>query len=142
MEIALDQNSSLPIYAQLTDRIRHMIAAGELSPGEQLPTVRQLGVDLRVNPNTVARAYTELARQGVISSQQGRGTYIAEKPDAAVLARLRHDRLHSLAGRLVLEALSLGYRPEELAEAFESELSRWRPTGGGAAPAVAATSGS
>lgn len=124
MEINIDPNSSLPIYAQLMDRVKHMIATGALKPGEQLPTVRQLGVDLRVNPNTVARVYTELAREGIISTQQGRGTYIAQKPEAAALARLRTERLNTMVGHLALEALSLGYQPAEVRAALDAELER------------------
>ena len=124
MEIGIDPSSSLPIYAQLMDRVKHMIATGALKPGEQLPTVRQLGVDLRVNPNTVARVYTELAREGIISSQQGRGTYIAAKPEAGALTRLRSERLNTMVGRLALEALSLGYQPAEVRAALDAELAR------------------
>lgn len=124
MEIRIDPNSSLPIYAQLTDRVKHMIATGALKPGEQLPTVRQLGVDLRVNPNTVARVYTELAREGVISTQQGRGTYVAEKPEAGALTRLRAERLSSMVGRLALEALGLGYQPAEIKAELDAQLAR------------------
>ena len=126
MDLQLDANSSLPIYAQLIDRVKHMVATGQLKPGDQLPTVRQLGVDLRVNPNTIARAYTDLARQGVISTQQGRGTYITAKPDVSALAQLRRDRLRGMIGRVVLEALSLGYTPDELHEAVQAELVRWQ----------------
>ena len=131
MDLQLDANSSLPIYAQLIDRVKHMVATGQLKPGDQLPTVRQLGVDLRVNPNTIARAYTDLARQGVISTQQGRGTYIADKPDVSALARLRHDRLRGMIGRVVLEALSLGYEPAELHDAVQEELIRWQTINAG-----------
>lgn len=137
MDFQIDTGSSLPIYAQLIDRVKHMVATGQLKPGDQLPTVRQLGVDMRVNPNTIARAYTELARQGVISTQQGRGTYIAEKPDVSALARLRHDRLRGMVGRVVLEALSLGYAPEELHLVMEEELAKWQSIHAGRDGAVA-----
>jgi GntR family transcriptional regulator len=112
------------------DRVKHMVATGNLKPGDQLPTVRQLGVDLRVNPNTIARAYTELAHQGIISSQQGRGTYIADQPNAAAVSRLREDRLQSLVSHLVLEALSLGYEPRELQDCLRDELDRWQRANG------------
>jgi GntR family transcriptional regulator len=130
MELHLDPKSSLPIYAQLMDRVKHMVATGNLKPGDQLPTVRQLGVDLRVNPNTIARAYTELSHQGILTSQQGRGTYIADKPNAAVVSRLRSDRLQSMVSRLVLEVLSLGYEPQELQDCLQAELARWQRTNG------------
>jgi GntR family transcriptional regulator len=130
MEIQLDPKSSLPIYAQLVDRVKHMVATGNLKPGDQLPTVRQLGVDLRVNPNTIARAYTELSRQGILSSLQGKGTYIADQPSAAALSGLREDRLRALVSNVVLEVLSLGYEPRELQESLRSELERWQKAKG------------
>jgi GntR family transcriptional regulator len=126
MELKIDPGSSLPIYAQLIEQVKHLVATGRLRAGEQLPTVRQLGVDLRVNPNTVARAYTELAHNGIISSQQGRGTYITGPPDGATLSRLRQDRLRAIAGKVVLEALSLGYEPGELEDALRAELAAWQ----------------
>jgi len=107
MELHLDPSSSQPIYVQLVEQVKHLVATGRLKPGDQLPTVRQLAVDLRINPNTVARAYAELASHGIISTQQGRGTYIAQVPDAAAMARLRQERLRAMMGRVVLEALSL-----------------------------------
>jgi GntR family transcriptional regulator len=130
MELHLDPRSSLPIYAQLVDRVKHMVATGSLKPGDQLPTVRQLGVDLRVNPNTIARAYTELAHQGIISSQQGKGTYVAYQPNVAAVSRLREDRLRALVGNVVLEVLSLGYEPRELQDSLQSELDRWQRANG------------
>jgi GntR family transcriptional regulator len=130
MELHLDPRSSLPIYAQLVDRVKHMVATGSLKPGDQLPTVRQLGVDLRVNPNTIARAYTELAHQGIISSQQGKGTYVAYRPNVAAVSRLREDRLRALVGNVVLEVLSLGYEPRELQDSLQSELDRWQRANG------------
>ncbi len=130
MELHIDPKSSLPIYAQLVDRVKHMVATGDLKPGDQLPTVRQLGVDLRVNPNTIARAYTDLAHQGIICSQQGKGTYIADQPNAAAVSRLREDRLKSMVSHLVLEVLSLGYEPRELQECLQDELARWQQANG------------
>ena len=82
MKIDVDPTSNVPIYLQIVEAVQRLVATGALEPGDQLPTVRQLAVDLRVNPNTVARAYLELDRSGVISSQQGRGTYVSERPDA------------------------------------------------------------
>jgi GntR family transcriptional regulator len=78
MHIQVDFRSAQPIYQQIVDQIRDMVAGGSLQPGDQLPTVRQLATDLRVNFNTVARAYRLLDEAGMISTQQGRGTYICE----------------------------------------------------------------
>ena len=76
--IELDHHSGVPIYRQIIAQIRYAIARGELSPGHQLPTVRQLAVDLSVNPNTVIKAYKELEIRGNLQTQQGTGTFISD----------------------------------------------------------------
>jgi GntR family transcriptional regulator len=125
MQIRVDYESGVPLYAQIIERIKHLVAAGRLKPGDQLPTIRQLAVDLRVNPNTVVHAYHELGNQGVISTQQGRGTFIAAHPDEGRLAEMRRDRLRAIMGGALLEALSLGYKAEEIRTAFETQLEEW-----------------
>ena len=125
MNIQINTGSGFPIYTQIVDRIRHLVATGALKPGEQLPTIRQLAVDLRVDPNTVARAYTILDNEGVISSQQGRGTYIAEHPDQDRLAEFRADQLRQMLAHTIVETLSLGYAQEEVREAFFAEMEAW-----------------
>ena len=75
----LDMHSGVPVYRQIVDQARGAVAAGSLSPGDQLPTVRQVAVDLAINPNTVVRAYRELEIRGVIETQQGMGTFVAHK---------------------------------------------------------------
>ncbi|MGB9593027.1 MAG: GntR family transcriptional regulator [Anaerolineae bacterium] len=125
MNIRINAESGVPIYMQIVDRIRHLVATGALRPGQQLPTIRQLAVDLRVDPNTVARAYAILDSQGVISTQQGRGTYIAEHPDEARLAAFREEQLRRVVSRAILDALSQGYHLTEVRDAFLQELSQW-----------------
>lgn len=125
MEIRLDMESPEPIYLQIMDSIKHLVATGELKPGEQLPTVRQLATDLRINPNTVARAYLELDREGVISTQQGRGTFVSERPDQNHLARLQRERLQHILDAVLAKALSLGYTVEEIREVFGERLTHW-----------------
>lgn len=125
MQIRVDYESGVPLYAQIIEKIKHLVAAGRLKPGDQLPTIRQLAVDLRVNPNTVVHAYHELGNQGVISTQQGRGTFIAAHPDEGRLAEMRRDRLRVIMGGALLEALSLGYKAEEIRTAFETQLEEW-----------------
>ncbi len=93
MLISLDFRSGQPIYVQIIEQIRQMVAAGELKPGDQLPTVRQLATDLRVNFNTVARAYRLLDEAGLISTQQGRGTYIWEIPSKEATELIRAPRV-------------------------------------------------
>ncbi len=85
MNIQLDFRSGQPIYLQIVEQIRKLVAGGELKQGDQLPTVRQLATELRVNFNTVARAYRLLDEAGLISTQQGRGTYIWEAPSPETL---------------------------------------------------------
>ena len=122
MNLGVDMHSRTPIYAQIAERVKHMVATGELAPGDQLPTVRQLAQDLGVNFNTVARAYKLLDGAGVISTQQGRGTFVHERPDERALEQLRAGKLSTLFGHAVVEALSLGYNPAEIRRAFGDML--------------------
>jgi GntR family transcriptional regulator len=125
-EIKVEYGSSVPIYLQIVDRIKYLVATGRLKPGEQLPTIRQLAADLRINYNTVARAYLMLDSEEVISTQQGRGTYIAEHPDEEKLAVMRREKLRTMLGGVVLEAKSLGYTDEEIRAAFEDRLAAFK----------------
>ncbi len=126
MHIKIDVQSGAPIYIQVVERIKHLIATGELEPGAQLPTVRQLAQELVVNPNTVARAYTLLDQAGIISTQQGRGTYVREHPDENGLARMREEKLGVLVNQMIVEALSLGYVLDEICKEFETTVRQWR----------------
>lgn len=128
MRLQIDSESKVPIYVQIEEQIRALIAAGQLRPGEQLPTIRELAADLRVNYNTVARAYLELDHDGVISTQRGRGTFIAGVPDEEQMERKRHRKLHAVVQSAIDEARMLGYAPEEIAEAFQEEMAAWRET--------------
>jgi len=125
MVIRIDPNSAEPIYLQIIYAIKHQVATRELKPGEQLPTVRMLANDLRINPNTVARAYETLNTEGVITTQRGRGTYVREHPDDVHLTRVRKDQLKAMLDNVVNNALSLGYPVEEIRVAFEIELAHW-----------------
>ncbi|MGA9350026.1 MAG: GntR family transcriptional regulator, partial [Anaerolineae bacterium] len=125
MAIQINRKSRVPVYLQIVDQIKHLIAAGRLQPGEQLPTIRQLAVDLGVARNTVAHAYKELNREGVISTRQGRGTLVSEQPDQLQLARMRRERLGSVLEKPFVEALRLGYSMREIEEAVIEQLTRW-----------------
>ena len=125
MDIQVDYDSGVPIYVQIMDRIKHLVATATLKPGDQLPTIRQLSVDLRVDPNTVVHAYRELDHEGVISTQQGRGTFIAEHPDSGQLSQMRSERLNVIVGNALLEALSLGYSADDIRSTFETRLAGW-----------------
>ena len=122
MQFDLDFRSRQPIYIQIVEQIRQRIARGELQPGDQLPTVRQLAADLRVNFNTVARAYRLLDEAGLISTQHGRGTYVWETPSPQVTQRLRSQGLREMSEQFVQEALGLGYTPDEIANEIEQIL--------------------
>lgn len=80
MEIQLDVKSGVPFYRQIIDQVRSAIATAAVGPGDRLPTVRQLAVDLSINPNTVSRAYTELELTGLVETQMGSGTYVGQRP--------------------------------------------------------------
>jgi GntR family transcriptional regulator len=105
--------SRLPIYQQLAQQIREAIARGELKPETGLPSVRQLSRDLVVNPNTVARAYTELEREGLLVSRPGRGIYVAQ-PRNDLTRTARDRRLGEQLDRWLTEAVHLGYSADEV----------------------------
>jgi GntR family transcriptional regulator len=111
----------MPIYAQLDRRIRAAVASGRLVAGEQLPTVRQLAVDLRINANTVARVYAQLERDGVLQTRRGVGTFIAEPTArASELAEdARRQELQRLVQGLIAQAGTLGFTTEDIAAALE-----------------------
>ena len=80
IQIQLDVKSGVPFYRQIIDQIKAALATGSLGPGDRLPTVRQLAVDLSINPNTVSRAYTELELTGLVETQMGSGTFVGQRP--------------------------------------------------------------
>ena len=121
-ELTINLESGVPIYMQVVDRIKQMVVSGQLQPGQQIPTIRQLATDLRVNYNTVGRAYLILDQEGVISTQQGRGTYIASHLDEGQVQKLRMSKLRSMFGQVIREAQVLGYSREEIEQIVEEEL--------------------
>jgi GntR family transcriptional regulator len=129
MHIKIDFRSGQPIYVQITDQVRQLVTSGELKEGDQLPTVRQLATELRVNFNTVARAYRLLDEAGLISTQQGRGTYIWETPGEVTLQKLRQHSLENLTKRYLVDAASRGVSPDEVAASIKRYLQIWRSQG-------------
>ena len=125
MKLKVDWHSHVPIYIQVVERIKHMIATGHLSPGERLPTVRQLAHDLKVNFNTVARAYSLLDDASIISTQQGRGTYITEIPPPKVSEKLRWESLEALTQRYISEAIRLEFSKSEIRQMVSDQLKAW-----------------
>jgi len=128
ISIQIDFRSGLPIYIQIVEQIQHRIVAGTLKPGDQLPTVRALAQELRVNFNTVARAYRMLDEARIISTQQGRGTYITEKPSSEVSEKLRSESLEALARRYIAEAKRLGFSGAEINQMVSAQLKSWKET--------------
>ena len=115
MNFRLDGHSGVPVYRQIIDQVLAGIAAGKLAPGDQLPTVRQVAVDLSINPNTVMRAYRELEIRGVLETQQGTGTFISQqKVKGDDVERQR--QLAQLVTELVSRAGAAGFTIEELLE--------------------------
>jgi GntR family transcriptional regulator len=112
MGLHINTASRLPIYQQLAQQIREAIARGELQPEASLPSVRQLSRELVVNPNTVARAYTELEREGLLVSRPGRGIFVAQ-PRNELTQAARDRRLLEQLDRWLTEAVHLGYSADE-----------------------------
>jgi DNA-binding transcriptional regulator YhcF (GntR family) len=112
-QLKLDLRSGVPVYRQIIDQVRAGMAAGTLAAGDQLPTVRQLAVDLAINPNTVLRAYRELELGGMLETHQGTGTFISEKKISRNNAE-RERQLAQLAGEFASRAGAAGFTVEEL----------------------------
>jgi GntR family transcriptional regulator len=129
MNVDVDFRSHVPIYLQILEQIKGLVVSGALRPGDQLPTVRQMAADLRVNFNTVARAYRILDEAGFISTQQGRGTYVIEPPDREQIEGLRQASLDGLARTFLANAARMGVAPDEVDRLLGKLLSRWRSTG-------------
>src|SRR5512143_384772 len=115
----LDAASGVPFYRQVIDQVLLAVADGRLSPGTQLPTVRQLAVDLSVNLNTVAKAYREMEIRGIVETQQGTGTFVADRPTSTGAAE-RRKALERFVDELLARAGSSGFNVEEVADAVAS----------------------
>ncbi|HYY97993.1 MAG TPA: GntR family transcriptional regulator [Pyrinomonadaceae bacterium] len=123
MFISIDATSDVPIFRQIVQQIKTAVAMGRLQPEDPLPSVRQLAVDLAVNPNTVARAYLDLEIEGVIYKRQGAGTFVATQ-GVRVSKNERRKVLTELMEKALVEGVNLGLDEEELREAFERVLDK------------------
>jgi len=124
--LQIDFRSGLPIYTQIVNQVQAQVAGGVLKPGDQLPTVRALAEELRINFNTVARAYRILDEARIISTQQGRGTYITEIPPPKVTERLRKESLQALTQRYISEAMRLEFTKVEISGMIKEKLKNWK----------------
>ena len=117
---SLSPSHPMPLYAQLTRAIRFAIATGRLRVGQQLPTVRQLAVELRVNANTVAKVYAELERTGILETRRGVGTFVSAR-QYAISHREEHEKhLNELVDRFLEEAGALGFSADDLLDQLQS----------------------
>jgi GntR family transcriptional regulator len=119
----INADDPTPIYAQLERAIRFAIATERLRIGEQLPTVRQLAVDLKINANTVAKVYTELERLGVLETRRGIGTFVRARENTSVMRTLKRDRereLRAFADRILTEAHEMGFSLDEILQYLSS----------------------
>lgn len=126
LSFSVDQKSGIPIYIQIMDQIKHLIATGALQPGQQLPTIRELAVDLTINLHTVAHAYAELERDGFLSIQRGRGTFVSNGHAEQALIDLRQQKLHALVESMFAEVVYLGYEPDEVVQVLQAKIQQWR----------------
>ncbi len=117
---AIDHSDPLPIYAQLDRAIRLAVATGKLRRGDQLPTVRQLAVDLRINANTVAKVYAELERAGVVQTQRGVGTFIQDGENEALSLSERQRQLAALADEFLDKSVVLGFTQQQAIEVINT----------------------
>jgi GntR family transcriptional regulator len=120
-DLSISTGGTVPIYRQIVDQICHAVAAGELAPGEQLPSVRALAEQLVINPNTVARTYGDLVRDGVLEARPGKGVFVARRRPVYT----RTERLRRIAPSLdafVAQGVYLGFTPDEMREMLDAKL--------------------
>jgi GntR family transcriptional regulator len=115
LEYSIDLKSGVPFYRQIIEQVKFAIARGDLKPGDRLPTVRQLAVDLSINPNTVIRAYRELEIERVLDTQQGSGTFVGERPPE-IDALERRRMLDQILTELLARASGYGFSLDEVLE--------------------------
>lgn len=120
----IDPSSGIPIYVQLIEQVKKATASGLLNNGEQLPSVRELAVELTVNPNTVSKAYQELEREGIIETLRGRGTFVSQK-GIQLGKEEKKKALQEKMQNFLVEAHHLKATPEEIEEIFREELNKW-----------------
>jgi molybdate-binding protein/DNA-binding transcriptional regulator YhcF (GntR family) len=126
MDIKVDFHSATPLYQQIADQLRQLIATEQVKPGDRLPSIRQLSRLLNINPNTVCRAYLELEQDNILVSRRGGGTSVKSRDVSQEVRSGRQKKLMENMNEDIVRSLSQGYRPEELEAAFYLSLERWR----------------
>lgn len=124
MKFQCDTTSRVPIYRQLIEQVRAGIATGKLQPGDRLPSVRQLSKELVVNPNTIARTYTELERDGMLHTRQGLGVFVAEWT-SELTKQSRREKLVAALDHFLTEAVHLGFSAEEVQKLLAERAGRF-----------------
>lgn len=125
--LTVDPRSGVPIYLQIIEQVKRSVALGVLQAGEQLPTVKQLALDLTINPNTVARAYRELERDSVIETAPGRGSFVRSNGTADSVRTAAADVARDALAVALREAKSVGLSRAELRELIDAAVDRWFP---------------
>ncbi|MBB6674366.1 GntR family transcriptional regulator [Cohnella nanjingensis] len=123
--IQINERSMVPIYEQIVQAFKELIAKGALREGDKIPSVRELSAQLLINHNTVAKAYQELERQGVVASQRGKGAYVAKPAEEPGMERERVRQLRAELRRIAVEAHHLGIGSRQLADWFGEEIQRY-----------------
>jgi GntR family transcriptional regulator len=125
--IFIDKSNPVPIYEQIKDQIMGLIQTGQIKTGDQLPTMRELSVELSVNVNTVALAYRDLTNSGMLISERGKGTFVAGNANEEEMRSLRVEKLQSLINSLIKETDRLGFSREEVGRALVDQLRKGAP---------------
>lgn len=118
--VSVDSRDRTPIYAQLDRALRAAIATGRVAAGDQLPTVRQLAVELSINANTVARVYAELERAGILETRRGVGTFVSATPAQAHPPKQHERRLRTFITRLLADASAAGFTLDDILEGLQA----------------------
>jgi len=124
MDIRIDKISHVPINDQIKEQIKGLIHAGQIKTGDQLPTIRELSVELSVNFNTVALAYRDLVNEGVIVTERGKGTFVADTPGADEMQTIRREKLQKMIANLFSETARLGYSHEDVYQEFIHQVNQ------------------
>lgn len=123
--LTVDPRSGVPIYLQVIEQVKRSVALGILQAGEQLPTVKQLALDLTINPNTVAKAYKELERDGVIETAAGKGSFVRTNGSANSAKSAASDVARDVFEAAVREAKSIGLSADEIRNLTNAAIDRW-----------------